>query len=101
MHYGLGERRIHSFRKSRLGVSNFIPSLKCVDVRAETQFTSFSMKPPVSPIFVTLCLAAGFLQSVAEQSQLVSECSKKSSLVYQEKGDYFNPCAPTIKLNNG
>ena len=87
VHYGLGERRIHSFPKSRQGVYNFTTSFKCVDVRAEKQ-TSSSMKP-VSPIFVTLCLAAGFFQSIADQSQLVSECSKTSSLVYQEKGDCF------------
>ncbi|XP_032778163.2 uncharacterized protein LOC116916942 isoform X1 [Daphnia magna] len=43
---------------------------------------------PISPlIVVTLLLTTRILQSLGDQNQHVSECSKESSLVYEEKGD--------------
>lgn len=46
------------------------------------------MKTVSLTVVVTLCLAASILQTLAEQSQQDGDCSKKSSLVYQEAGWY-------------
>ena len=92
-HYEFGERRIHSVRKSRNQVLFNSFRRFVVNVWVEKQFTRFSMKPTVLPIIVILFLVAkGNTQPLADpnpnQNQIVNECSKESSLVYEEKGDF-------------
>ena len=61
-----------------------------VNVRVGKQFTRFSMKPVLLIVVILFLAAVGCTQPLADpnQNQLVNDCAKESSLVYEEKGDY-------------